>query len=150
MGSVLTYNGSVLKSSNVIFENNYIPATEKGAASGVASLELNGKVTGDQITAPMKTITINYTLTDNDNGYLLVCDSANVTITLPNSVLTAGFEIEIMNYGGYTVTIASENSSVYINGVESSSVSVPERYTSAILKLIDNTNKRWVIQGVII
>lgn len=144
MGSILTYNGSVLRSSTLVFENTYIAASEKGAASGVATLDTNSKVTASQTCANMIAITSNTTLLDSYAGCLLYV-TGTVTITIP-STLSVGTEIEIMNYGTGIITIAAA-SGVTLNGDSQGSVTIDNQYTSAVLKAITAT--AWVVQGAI-
>ena len=123
---------------------NYIPSSEKGAASGVATLDSDGKVTPNQTSAKMIAVTANRTLSASDAGCFLYVTGTR-TITIPNS-LTAGTEIEIMNYGTGTVTVVAA-SGVTLNGASAGSKTIDSQYTSAVLKAITAT--AWVIQGAI-
>lgn len=124
--------------------SSYIPTSQKGANSGVATLDSNGKVTASQTSARMVAITANTTLTSSHAGCLLYVTGTR-TITIP-STLDVGTEIEIMNYGTGTITIAAA-SGVSLNGVSAGSKAITEQYTSAVLKAITVT--AWVIQGAI-
>ena len=121
----------------------YMAASQKGTASGVATLDTNSKVTASQAAAYLVPITSNTTLSASHAGCLLYVTGSR-TITIPNS-LSAGTEIEIMNYGTGTVTIAA-GTNVTINGA-STSKTISEQYTSAVLKAITAT--AWVVQGAI-
>ncbi len=55
---------------------------------------------------PTKTITGNYTTTDSDNGYRIICNSeTDFTITLHSPIGRYNFELEIDNIGAGKVTI---------------------------------------------
>lgn len=123
---------------------NYIPSSQKGANSGVATLDTNGKVTASQTSARIVSKSAAYTLQSSDAGCLLTV-TGTTTITIP-STLPLGTEIEIMNYGTETVTVAAA-SGVTLNGTSAGSKTIPEQYTSAVLKAITAT--AWVIQGAI-
>lgn len=124
----------------------YMAASQKGAASGVASLDTNSKVTASQISARLVSFTSNTTLAASHDGCLLYGNStSDRTITIP-STLSAGFECEIMKYNTGTVTITAA-SGVTLNGVSAGSKAITEQYTSAVLKAITAT--AWVIQGAI-
>lgn len=121
-----------------------IPSSEKGANSGVASLDSYGKVTAAQTSARIVSKSAAYTLQSSDAGCLLAV-TGTTTITIP-STLPLGTEIEIMNYGTGTVTVAAA-SGVTLNGTSAGSKQITEQYTSAVIKAITAT--AWVIQGAI-
>ena len=121
-----------------------IPSSEKGANSGVASLDSYGKVNAAQTSARIVSKSAAYTLQSSDAGCLLAV-TGTTTITIP-STLPLGTEIEIMNYGTGTVTVAAA-SGVTLNGASAGSKTIAEQYTSAVLKAITAT--AWVIQGAI-
>ena len=124
--------------------SGYIPSSEKGANSGVATLDSNGKVTAAQTSARIVSKSSAYTLQSSDAGCLLAV-TGTTTITIP-STLPLGTEIEIMNYGTGTVTVAAA-SGVTLNGTSAGSKTIETQYTSAVLKAITAT--AWVIQGAI-
>lgn len=124
--------------------SSYIPTSQKGANSGVATLDSNGKVTASQTSARIISKSAAYTLAAGDAGCLFTV-TGTTTITIP-STLDAGTEIEIMNYGTGTVTVTAA-SGVSLNGVSAGSKTIAEQYTSAVLKAITAT--AWVIQGAI-
>lgn len=144
MGSVLTYNGSVLRSSTLVLENDYIPVSDKGAASGVATLDINTKITPSQANAYIDTISSATTLTASHSGHLLKV-TGTYTITIPSELAT-GMEVEILNYGTGTVTVSAA-AGVTLNGVSAGSKIITEQYTSAVLKCFGSTE--WIIQGAI-
>ena len=121
-----------------------VPNSAKGAASGVATLDANTKVTAAQASSYMVTVQADTTLAASHAGCMLVC-SGDITITIP-STLAAGTEIEILNYGVGTITVAAA-SGVTLNGQSAGSFTVPDQYTSGVLKAISAS--QWVIQGAI-
>ena len=123
---------------------NYIPTSQKGANSGVASLTADGKVTPAQASAKIVSVSSNTTLGSSHAGVLITA-TGSITITIPGT-LDVGTEIEIMNYGTGTVTVAA-SSGVTLNGTSAGSKTIPAQYTSAVLKAITAT--AWVIQGAI-
>lgn len=124
--------------------SGYIPTSQKGANSGVATLDSNGKVTAAQTSARIVSKSSAYTLQSSDAGCLFTV-TGTTTITIP-STLALGTEIEIMNYGTSTVTVQAA-SGVTLNGTSAGSKQITEQYTSAVLKAITAT--AWVIQGAI-
>ena len=124
--------------------SGYIPTTQKGANSGVATLDTNGKVTASQTSARIVSKSAAYTLASSDAGCLITV-TGTTTITIPGT-LAVGTEIEIMNYGTGIVTVAAA-SGVTLNGTSAGSKQITEQYTSAVLKAITAT--AWVIQGAI-
>ena len=124
--------------------NAAVPNTAKGAASGVATLDSNTKVTAAQASSYMVTVQANTTLDTTHEGCMLVC-TGNITITIP-STLTAGTEIEILNYGTGVITVTGA-SGVSLNGASAGSKTIPDQYTSGVLKAISAS--QWVIQGAI-
>ena len=123
---------------------NYIPTSQKGANSGVASLTADGKVTPAQASAKIVSVSSNTTLGSSHAGVLITA-TGSITLTIP-STLDVGTEVEIMNYGTGTVTVAA-SSGVTLNGTSAGSKQITEQYTSAVLKAITAT--AWVIQGAI-
>ena len=111
-----------------------IPATEKGAANGLATLDGNTKVTAAQASSSIVVVTANKTLELSDAGKLIEVNSSSaVTITIPanGSVdFPVGTELEILRWGSGAVTL-SPASGVMLASPGSSS------YTS---KSIDGEN----------
>lgn len=87
--------------------NNYVPTSQKGAASGVATLDANGKV--EAVQAVSDVIILNdasVTVAAYMNGKLcLANNSAGTTITVPNpEAFPDGFEVEIAQWAAGAVT----------------------------------------------
>ena len=82
---------------------DYILLTEKGAASGVATLGSDGKVTPIQAAAAYQNVSANKTISASDAGQVLLC-TGTITITLAS--LSQGMELEIWNKGAGLVTLA--------------------------------------------
>lgn len=82
---------------------NYIPFAQKAAASGVASLDANSKVTASQAAAAYVSKNANYTVVEADAGLVFLC-TGSITITLGS--LSQGVELEIWNKGSGLVTLA--------------------------------------------
>ena len=128
-----------------------IATTEKGAASGVASLTSDTKVTPSEASAKIVTVTASKTLALSDAGTLQYSTAATaITITIPLNSSVAfpvGTEIEIMNYGGGAITIAQYSTSVTLNGSTSTTQIIADQYTGAVLKQV--SANVWVAQGAI-
>lgn len=124
-----------------------IPASQKGAASGVASLDGNSKVTASQASARIVSVTASKTLALAEAGCLIQVNSSSaLTITVPANASVAfpvGTEIEIMRYGSGAVTIAAA-SGVTIYCSETART-IADQYTSAVLKKV--AANTWVLQG---
>lgn len=116
-----------------------IPVSEKGTASGVATLTSATKVIARQITAPVATtISADTTLTDGHIGNSIRV-SAAVTITLPT--LTDGDEVEIWNTGSGDVTLSG---TMFLAGTGNVTSCKIEAYQVAGCKLMDG---RWYVSG---
>lgn len=132
--------------------SGYIPTTQKGANSGVATLDGNGKVTAAQTSARIVSpSSYPYTLQSSDAGGLItVTGTVARTVNIP-STLAVATEIEIMNYGNGVdtagVVTVKAASGVMLNGVSQGSFEIKEQFKSAVLKAITST--AWVIQGAI-
>ena len=112
--------------------HSYIPTSAKGAASGVASLDADTKVTASQASAAVVSISASTTLASSHAGRFLCCTNAsNITITIPTGI-AAGTEIEIYRGGAGTVTL-SPASGVTIECKEST-YGIADQYTSVVLK----------------
>ena len=125
--------------------NNYVPTTDKGAASGIATLDANTKVTPAQASAYIQSYSSTHDIGTSDYGCLLLV-TGTTTINIPTGA-TVGTEVEVMNYGTGTVTIAGKTSSVLVNGTAGGSVNVADQYTSCVLKCV--ASNTWVAQGAI-
>lgn len=112
--------------------HSYIPASEKAAASGVASLDADTKVTASQASAAVVSISASTTLASSHAGRFLSCTNASgITITIPTGVAT-GTEIEIYRGGAGTVTL-SPASGVTVE-CKKSNYGIADQYTSVVLK----------------
>ena len=119
---------------------DYIAGSDKGAASGVATLDAYGKITPSQATARMVTISEDTTLASTHNGCRILA-VGTITITVPGT-LTAGTEVEIINYGDGIVTILAA-SGVSFNGTSGDSKDLENKYEIASLAALTATD--WVI-----
>lgn len=125
--------------------SSYIPSSEKGANSGVATLDSVGVVLPEQTSARGTLISNSTrTLSTDDAGKFLYF-SASCTVTIP-STLAQRTEIVLVNYGTGVVTVTA-GSGVTLNGVSQGSRTIPTQYTSALLKAMTATE--WVIFGAI-
>ena len=84
---------------------NYVPLSQKAAASGVASLDANSKVTASQAAAAYVSKNADYTIVEADAGLVFLC-TGTITITLGS--LSQGVELEIWNKGSGLVTLAGD------------------------------------------
>ena len=76
-------------------------ATQSGTFSGTSS----GTNTGDLAARPVRSVTGNGNITDADQGYILECSGAGITLTL--SGLTSAFQdCEIIQLSAHQTTIA--------------------------------------------
>lgn len=135
--------GSVL-----VFENDYIPMSDKGEASGVATLDINSKVTASQACAKVKIPDEIFTLSSSDNNIFFLCQSHNVTCTIPDTI-TEDFECEFYRWqDNYTVTLIP-GTNVNISGLTSGSIVIPEQHGAIALKSISTsgTTKYWIVLG---
>lgn len=112
--------------------HSYIPTSEKGAASGVATLDADTKVTASQAAAAVVSISASMTLASAHAGRFLSCTNADaITITIPTGI-AAGTEIEIYRGGAGTVML-SPASGVTVECKEAS-YGIADQYTSVVLK----------------
>lgn len=102
-----------------------VPATEKGTASGVATLDANSKVAATQASSRIIDVSANITLAAQHAGCLICAIQSNNTITIPsdadNAIFSIGTEIEVLRYWSQTVTITAA-SDVYLYGGGSGSL----------------------------
>ncbi len=117
----------------------YIPTAEKGAASGVASLDANGKVTAAQNSAYVKSVSSSTSLQASDAGKVILA-SGTITLTLPTS-LENGTEVEIWNIGSGTVTLSG---TLYVAGAGNASSCTLDKTCAAACKLISS---KWYVGG---
>ena len=128
--------------------NTKANSSEKGAASGIATLDTNTKVTPRQATSKIVSVTASKTLALSDLGtFQQVNSSSAVTITVPlnaNVAFSAGDEIEFCRWGTGTLTFAGADG-VTINSVNSKK-SVVHRFGCVCLKRGQNDNT-WLLAG---
>lgn len=134
--------------------DNYIPASQKGVATGVATLDSSGKVTAEQASSRIIEVSTNANITPGHAGRLIKVDSANaVTLTLINgtngstqALFSSGAELEIMNTGTGEVSIMPSAGNT-ING-SSDSLTISGQYGCVVLKLLGDTGTFvWAAKG---
>lgn len=90
-----------------------IPSSEKGASSGVATLDSNGKVVATQASRAAHWISASLTLSENHAGCMLHCSSSSaITVTIPkdaNYNFPIGTEIMVCRWNTGTLTIAGQS-----------------------------------------
>lgn len=122
-------------------------ASSVGAASGIASLDANAKVTASEASAAIVEVTASKTLALTDAGkFQQINSSSAVTITIPASASVAfptGTEIELCRYGSGSVTVAAASGVTIVSA--GSSKAIAERYGCACLKKL-GTNT-WLLAG---
>ena len=139
-----TSGNVTLSASNV----SAIPTSQKGASSGVASLDTATKVTAAQTSADVMTASgTALTLSSTYAGKLVKCtrSSGTCTITIPSNTtasLPVDTEIEIVRYGAGEVTI-SPASGVTLYSKDSAR-SIASRYGAVSLKKM-GTNEWWMV-----
>lgn len=133
---------------------DYIPASQKGVATGVATLDSDSKVTAEQASSRIIEVSANTILTPGYAGRLIKVDSANaVTLTLFNgtngsaqALFSSGAELEIMNTGTGEVSIMPSAGNT-ING-SSDSLTISGQYGCVVLKLLGDTGTFvWAAKG---
>lgn len=123
--------------------HSYIPTSQKAAASGVASLDADTKVTASQASAAVVSVSASMTLASSHAGRFLSCTNASaITITIPTGI-TVGTEIEIYRAGAGAVTLSAA-SGVTVECKEST-YGIADQYTSVVLKW--RTDSIVVIEG---
>lgn len=126
--------------------SGYIPASQKGVATGVATLDSDSKVAAEQASSKLVAVAGSKTLTSSDFGTMQeVTATTAITITLPTSANTViGAEVEILlNASSGEVTITPPTG-VTLNGASESKV-ISEAYGIAVLKCVGNSE--WIIKG---
>lgn len=120
-----------------------VPAT----LDDYATLDSNSKVTAEQASARIVSVTVSKTLSLSDAGTLQQVNSTSArTVTIPTNTSVAfptGTEIEILRYGSGAVTLAAA-SGVTITCSETART-IADQYTSVVLKKL-STNT-WLLQG---
>ena len=127
--------------------NTKVNSSSVGAASGVATLDSNSKVTATQAASRIVVVSANKTLALTDAGTMQNMNtSTNVTITIPTNATVAfptGTEIEFVRWGSGTVTFAAA-SGVTLGSVGSKKT-IRDRYCCAGLKKLGTDS--WVLVG---
>lgn len=130
------------------FKSNFKDALA-GTADGFATLDENSKVTADQATAYIVSITGSSTLALSNAGKFLMCSaSAATTITVPADTTVnfpIGTEIEICRYSDSTVTFAAESGVTLVSADSAKSIST--KYGCACLKKLSSNT--WLLAGCI-
>ena len=126
-----------------------VPAVEKGAANGVATLDTAGKVAAAQASAAIVEKTAAYTIALTDAGKLvtLTADTA-LTVTIPANSAAAfpiGTEIELAQLGAGTVTVAAAEG-VTVHSLDGS-VKLAGQYAAVCLKKI--AADTWLLGGAL-
>lgn len=117
---------------------SYVLTSTVGAASGIATLDSDQKVTASQAAAAYVSKSANYTITSSDAGHVLLCTG---TITITMASLAQGTEIEIWNKGSGLVTISG---TLFVAGYGSLSSCKIQSYGVAVCKRMNST---WHIAG---
>lgn len=126
-----------------------VPAVERGAANGVATLDTAGKVAAAQASAAIVEKTAAYTIALTDAGKLvtLTADTA-LTVTLPADSAAAfpiGTEIELAQLGAGAVTVAAAEG-VTVHSLDGS-VKLAGQYAAVCLKKI--AAGTWLLGGAL-
>lgn len=127
-----------------------IPSAQMGAASGVATLDANSKVTADQTSAAQTAESASFTLALEDAGKLMrVNASSAVTITIPTNAGVAfppNTEIEFVQFGNGALTFSGANGvSIYsLDGA----LTTAGRYAVVCLKKI--YTDAWLLSGALV
>lgn len=148
-----TVNGKALSSNITLTANDVsaVPTTQKGAANGVASLNSSGKVTPEQTTSPIFTLTANTQLALAHANTLVLVNAPGGTgyyIYVPSNASVAfptGTEIEIVRWGAGS-TIIEPSSGVTIRSSGSKRY-IANQYETVALKKI-GTNE-WLLVGAL-
>ena len=124
-----------------------INTSQKGAASGVASLDANTKVVAEQASARIVNVTASKTLALTDSGVLQRANSSSaITITVPASTnvpFPIETEIEVVRWNSGSVTFAGATGAT-IYSIDNAK-SIANRYGTVILKKINNAE--WLLVG---
>lgn len=143
-------NGGV---TAAVVDVDYIDPADLGFAGGVATLDGDGKITPDQLSSKIETVTSSRDLATSDNCRTLLCANSNVTLTIPDTITTSHFECEIIrwqNTNTVTITAGSNVKIAFSGGTTTyTSFNITDACESAILKRImeSSGNQYWLIQG---
>ena len=139
---LLKGNGSTVSAATA-GTDYVVPAT----LDDYATLDSNSKVTAEQASARIVSVTVSKTLSLSDSGTLQQVNSTSArTVTIPTNTSVAfptGTEIEILRYGSGEVTIAAA-SGVTIYCSETART-IADQYTSVVLKKLGADS--WLLQG---
>ena len=139
--------GSDGKLSAAAAGTDYLAPGAKGTANGLASLDANSKLSPEQASARIVSVTTSKTLALTDAGSLQKVEGSSAqTITIPTNSSAAfptGTEIEILRYGSGSVTIEAA-SGVTIRCAEEAHT-IAKQYGGVSLKKLD-TNE-WLLMG---
>ena len=128
-------------------DTSRLAASQKGAASGLATLDANSKVTAAQASARAIYATNSLTFALDHAGCFIRFNSTGaVTCTVPNNSSVAfalGTEIEICRWGTGTVTIAAE-SNVTLASVDNAR-KIDAQYGVVCLKKV--STDIWLLSG---
>lgn len=133
-----------------------IPATEKAANSGVATLDSGGDVPLTQLSHARSTVTNtqtgNYTLVLADEGKVIEANSASpITVTVPPAASVAfpvGTIVDVCRIGSGTVTIAPGVGVTIPNRLEAAgttSRTITSRYS--VVTLRKRATNEWILSG---
>ena len=119
----------------------------------VPGLTSEGKVEETQTTSAIKSISGDTTLTSSDIGHCIACNTSNnnITITIPNTVHGAEFEIYKL-YSANTVTIKTGSSDSYFrfinkNGTSTSATSITLTKLYSILAFKQMSTTSILVKG---
>ena len=128
-------------------DTSRLAASQKGAASGLATLDANAKVTAAQASARAIYATNSLTFSLDHAGCFIRFNSTGaITCTVPNNSsvsLPVGTEIEICRWGTGAVTIAAE-SNVTLASVDNAR-KIDAQYGVVCLKKV--SNDIWLLSG---
>jgi len=139
--------GSGGKLSAAAAGTDYLAPGAKGAANGLASLDANSKLSPEQASARIVSVTTSKTLALTDAGSLQKVEGSSArTITIPTNSSAAflvGTEIEILRYGSGSVTIESA-SGVTLRCAETTHM-IAKQYGGVSLKKLGANE--WLLMG---
>lgn len=119
--------------------SGYIPTSQKGAASGVATLDSNSKVTASQAQSRYVSVSANTNLSTYFGCTVRVTAAATLTI----GTMTDGAEVEVWNTGTATVTISG---TLFVAGYGNKTSCKVDSYSVAVLKVM--SSRVYVAGGV--
>ena len=139
--------GSGGKLSAAAAGTDYLAPGAKGTANGLASLDANSKLSPEQASARIVSVTTSKTLALTDAGSLQKVEGSSAqTITIPTNSSAAfptGTEIEILRYGSGSVTIEAA-SGVTLRCAEATHT-IAKQYGGVSLKKL--ATNEWLLMG---